>query len=221
MPIRLGKTCRYGRHPNTPENRIKEGGGTRCRLCRIDADKRRLPKKRQRRTSSTKAITYARQYYADNRKHIQEQQRERQNQTREKVLQILGGRCSSSYCRWVNEDGTFGCSNLEMLHIDHVFGGGNVERKQGYTAMIRKILNLGTEAKKQYQLLCANCNWWKRQHYHEFKSWNLGDNRGKSSHLDTRWASKNGINRRVPLRELKSHIADGWQAGRASVKAGI
>lgn len=49
---------------------------------------------------------------------------------RRAAITYLGGRCSNPDCRWLNADGTFGCTDFDILHIDHVKGGGNEEREK-------------------------------------------------------------------------------------------
>ena len=71
---------------------------------------------------------------------------------REEVIKILGGRCI--IC---------GESDFRCLQIDHIKGSGHKEKIKvnGYTYyknILRKIKNNS----KDYQLLCANCNWEKR-----------------------------------------------------------
>jgi hypothetical protein len=82
---------------------------------------------------------------------------------RDAVLAFLGNKCSNPACRYLNLDGTLGCTDVRLLHVDHINGGGNKERKGkgGATAMYRKILAVNGEG---YRLLCANCNW---LHLHE------------------------------------------------------
>ena len=63
------------------------------------------------------------------------------------------------------------CSNtdIRVLQIDHINGGGNKERKSFKNQLIpyyRHILkNINN-----YQLLCANCNWIKRYENEEYKT---------------------------------------------------
>jgi len=80
---------------------------------------------------------------------------------RKKVLDLLGNKCANPYnlphYSWMEEP--------EMLHIDHVHNGGNEERKSfnkssaSYYRLITKKILSGS---KEYQLLCAACNWRKR-----------------------------------------------------------
>lgn len=76
------------------------------------------------------------------------------------AVKKLGGKCSNPSCKWVNEDGTLGCTDERCLQVDHPKGGGHKEeRKIGTHGIYRRILK-GHD--KEYQLLCANCNWIKR-----------------------------------------------------------
>lgn len=76
-----------------------------------------------------------------------------------KVIEKLGGRCSNPNCRWVNEDGSHGCTDSRILQVDHVKNDGNQERKKlSYTQIWRQAL---TDVEGRYQLLCNNCNWLK------------------------------------------------------------
>ena len=77
-----------------------------------------------------------------------------------KAYDKLGNRCSSPTCRWINIDGTRGCTDRRCLQLDHVFGNGCQERKltAGHIIYQRAI----ADVEGKYQLLCANCNWIKR-----------------------------------------------------------
>ena len=58
-----------------------------------------------------------------------------------------------------------GITDLRLLQIDHVDGGGGKELKKiGVYGIYCKILKGDT---KGYQLLCANCNWLKRHEENE------------------------------------------------------
>ena len=75
------------------------------------------------------------------------------------IIEKLGKRCSSSECRWLNEDGTLGCTDPRILCIDHVYGGGTKERNSSNVEAMWKKALADTEGK--YQLLCYCCNWLK------------------------------------------------------------
>jgi hypothetical protein len=85
---------------------------------------------------------------------------------RRAALAYLGNRCSNPNCRWMNNDGSFGCADLDMLHIDHVNRDGAKERRNLSDLMIYRRVLEDTEGR--YRILCANCNWKKRQVDREF-----------------------------------------------------
>lgn len=103
---------------------------------------------------------------------------------REAAVQRLGGCCQSPDCKWINDDGTRGCTDLRCLQIDHKDGGGSKERKkEGSYSMYKKML-ADAEVLKRYQLLCANCNWIKRNVNSEFSP-------GRVMHHEFRHVEKN------------------------------
>ena len=98
-----------------------------------------------------------------NRRHLDAKMR--YNELRKLVLKKLGNRCSSPTCRWINFDGTRGCTDPRCLQIDHVDGGGTKEfRSMSAYAFLKKVL----ESVLGYQILCANCNWIKRRENKEY-----------------------------------------------------
>lgn len=78
---------------------------------------------------------------------------------RMKIFKLLGNKCSNPNCTVPN-----GERDWRALQIDHVNGGGRRETKKfktpiGYYVFVLKQIKAGS---KNYQLLCANCNWKKR-----------------------------------------------------------
>src|SRR5689334_21178393 len=73
-------------------------------------------------------IQYRRDWVAENSKKLCDYARKQARALRRKLLAILGGRCSNPKCRPLNEDGTLGCTDLRILHIDHKNGNGNKDR---------------------------------------------------------------------------------------------
>ncbi len=70
---------------------------------------------------------------------------------RVKALAALGGKCAKC-----------GCTDARALQIDHINGGGSQEAKRiGSYGIYRRALTV--EGRKDYQVLCANCNWIKRE----------------------------------------------------------
>ena len=94
----------------------------------------------------------------------------RQRNLRCEILAKLGGRCNNPDCRWHNDDGTRGCTDVRALQIDHVGGGGSTELRAGHGVGLAYLYHVREDLKysalagipSDYQLLCANCNWIKR-----------------------------------------------------------
>ena len=82
--------------------------------------------------------------------------KERNDKIRAAILATLGGKC----CKC-------GISDARVLQVDHVFGGGTRERKQGHDSNPNHILKKIISGSPNYQCLCANCNWIKRQELKE------------------------------------------------------
>lgn len=71
---------------------------------------------------------------------------------RKEVLNLLGGKC----CRC-------GFSDSRALQVDHVYGNGNMERAERSSSSVRGLLkSIKNAPVGEFQLLCANCNWIKR-----------------------------------------------------------
>jgi hypothetical protein len=73
---------------------------------------------------------------------------------REQIIQLLGGKCIRC-----------GFLDVRALQIDHVYGNGREHLHQIgsnpwriYSGILKEI----QAGSKDYQLLCANCNWIKR-----------------------------------------------------------
>jgi hypothetical protein len=69
------------------------------------------------------------------------------------VFRILGDKCK--IC---------GFSDKRALQIDHIHNNGYKHYKNGSGTygVYKHIIELGNEAYTEYQILCANCNWIKR-----------------------------------------------------------
>lgn len=78
---------------------------------------------------------------------------------RNRFIDALGAKCASPDCLVPN-----GCTDRRCLQIDHINGDGYIFRKNGLgsSQIIYKYINHLDEAKKIFQVLCANCNWIKR-----------------------------------------------------------
>ena len=87
---------------------------------------------------------------------LQKQQRLR---TRLEIFRLLGNKCSNPYNL---NHGDFS-KIKECLQIDHINGNGIEEygKLSAYT-YLNHVLKEIRNGSKNYQLLCANCNWIKR-----------------------------------------------------------
>ena len=76
------------------------------------------------------------------------------------IIERLGRKCSRC-----------GFNDYRALQIDHINGGGNRQRKEdGQSRIMREIELMSDKTlRENYQLLCANCNWIKRDENNELK----------------------------------------------------
>ena len=86
--------------------------------------------------------------------------RERHQRMRTTALETLGGKCV--HC---------GFNNPKALQIDHIKGDGAIERLSGKKELCREVIRSFLAGENKYQLLCANCNWIKREDNEEYKSY--------------------------------------------------
>lgn len=80
---------------------------------------------------------------------------------RKLILDLLGNKCNNPTCPVSPEK-----LDKRALHIDHVNGGayqkGRRVNSGGYPQYLKKVYNELKNGSKDYQLLCAYCNWMKR-----------------------------------------------------------
>lgn len=78
----------------------------------------------------------------------------RTKELREKAVIKLGSKCFRC-----------GFSDTRALQIDHVHGGGKKDiKKRAAMARYKEVIE---DTTGKYQLLCANCNWIKREENNE------------------------------------------------------
>ena len=100
---------------------------------------------------------YRETHYYEILKDSSSSKREIRRKVKGEILYLLGGRCV--HC---------GESDWRCLQIDHINGGGNKERKRmNHSYYEKMILEKIKSGSKDYQLLCANCNWKKKYEKHE------------------------------------------------------
>lgn len=92
--------------------------------------------------------------------------KERRTKLKLEVYELLGNKCSNPNCLIVG-----GCKDIRCLQIDHINRASPEHRKfrrtSGAEYYLRMILAQIKSGSKDYQLLCANCNWIKRFEKHE------------------------------------------------------
>jgi hypothetical protein len=83
---------------------------------------------------------------------------------KELVFLALGDKCQKC-----------GFADKRALQIDHIVGDGAKMRKEGKTIASLQDLKYVATHLKQFQILCANCNWIKRSENKEGNVWNLSE----------------------------------------------
>ena len=101
-------------------------------------------------------LTKYQKFYRNNSKKRRIQTREYNKRIRTATLDLLGGKCFRC-----------GFSDIRALQIDHVNGGGTKEKKAITTNFMKFILDKILQGSTEYQILCANCNWIKRDENNE------------------------------------------------------
>jgi hypothetical protein len=104
-------------------------------------------------------INLIRAHYNKNKEKINKKHQMEYAQLRGQIFELLGNKCNNPSCLVSN-----GCSDIRCLQIDHISGGGCKEIKsfgspKRFYIYVLEQLKSGS---KNYQLLCANCNWIKR-----------------------------------------------------------
>jgi len=88
-------------------------------------------------------------------------------EVKNEIFILLDNKCSNPNCPIPPEK-----LDKRCLQIDHVNGGGSQERKSSKLTGFRfykKVLKAIKTGSKDYQLLCAYCNWLKRYENNECK----------------------------------------------------
>jgi hypothetical protein len=102
-----------------------------------------------------------RKYRDDNRDKVRQSQREAKQKLKKEIHSLLGDKCIKC-----------GFADNRALQIDHIHGGGYIERKEYNKSpgkYYKNILVSILQTENRYQLLCANCNWIKRFENNEIK----------------------------------------------------
>lgn len=129
-------------------------------------DERRERKRKYNKKYSERIAVQKKKYRQEHREEEKTQAKTRLRRIKiEAFSKITNGKikCQSPKCLVPG-----GCTDIRALQIDHINGGGlkDVRGQKVYY----KILKMAKEdAQKEYQLLCANCNWIKRFNRNEVR----------------------------------------------------
>lgn len=102
-------------------------------------------------------------WFQKNKVSITEKRKSKRQELRFKLLSVLGNKCVQC-----------GFSDYRALQIDHINGNGAQERKNHNGSLRSKYFLNEAELDfekflSRYQLLCANCNWIKRDTNNEVR----------------------------------------------------
>ena len=116
---------------------------------------------KQRDSTTDSKRNSQRKYRDNNREKVRQSQRESKLKKKEEIHSLLGNKCIKC-----------GFNDNRALQIDHIYGGGYIERKEynkNPSKYYKNILTSILSFENKYQLLCANCNWIKRFENNEIK----------------------------------------------------
>lgn len=86
--------------------------------------------------------------------------RDYQRRARQEICEFYGGKCVRC-----------GFSDIRALQMDHIQGGGRklrIKNEQNAQCRLKFIRENPEVARAVFQLLCANCNWIKRDEQYEY-----------------------------------------------------
>ena len=103
-------------------------------------------------------LAYSREYRKKHREKLYEQKAAYEARVREKLYSMLGDKCARC-----------GFSDKRALQIDHINGDGYKDklRNRSSSSFHRRICKSIEIGENRYQILCANCNWIKREENRE------------------------------------------------------
>lgn len=101
---------------------------------------------------------YFKEYYRENNLRRRKEFKLYYDNIRQSLLVLLGNKCVKC-----------GFSDPRALQVDHINGGGSIEKKKTTRTFSKMIIESVLKEENKYQLLCANCNWIKRYENHEVR----------------------------------------------------
>lgn len=127
----------------------------RCIICGNEFETNKRGQPRQYCGEKCKRLRkrqYEKDYYENHLEIRKLQKLQTRRKLRMKIIVLLGGKCIQC-----------GESDVRCLQIDHINGGGGKERKSlSVWKYYQKVLESVKMNKREYQCLCANCNFKKR-----------------------------------------------------------
>jgi len=118
---------------------------------RIDEKHREYYKKNKSKAKQY-YIKYNKEYYSKNKERMRIYAKKHQRDNRKKLIILMGGKCVK--CGFADE---------RALQIDHIKGGGYKERQANPSKNFNMLaIRSVQKGEGKFQLLCANCNWIKR-----------------------------------------------------------
>jgi hypothetical protein len=107
-------------------------------------------------------------YKKDRKKRINATVNARKN-FRIKLITLLGGKCVNPY-GFDHSSFEKDIDYMHCLQVDHIDGSGAEDRKETKDSymMYRRMYKEVENGSKEYQCLCSNCNWLKRQKNKEY-----------------------------------------------------
>lgn len=125
------------------DNRKRDGKRSRCIRCIAKDSKKRYEKNPQ------SFLISSRKSYRKNYIIYKERAAEKYRKSLTRLFNVLGSECKKC-----------GISDKRILQLDHINGGGAIDRRAnstGYTYYWR-IAEKIEKGNKDFQILCANCN---------------------------------------------------------------
>jgi len=137
------------------EWRQTESGKESCRKSREKAKEKRYNYNREYWKEHPKRLReIQKKTYEKNKHKYLKRMKERRDNIRKEILGLLGNKC----CKCNFDD-------IRALQIDHIHGKG-LRHMRTFSSSLSyyiQVLKEIKEGSKDYQLLCANCNWIKKR----------------------------------------------------------
>jgi hypothetical protein len=166
----MAKTTKEQNHKNYVNWKLKHPNYKRKNTTERNAKKRQYRKDNLELVKSIQQKSYLKhkeqrkEYCKTHKKERHITEKKYREKIKFKIFELLGNKCANPYNEHKEP-----YINFKALQIDHINGGGRKERnKVNGTRFYLDILSEIKLGSKDYQLLCANCNWIKRYENREY-----------------------------------------------------